>query len=329
VTQKQSTCLASWSRDGGLTWSAPLQANYGDVLFARANGDVLWLPYFLLHRSDGVGNTYQVIPRGTREIRAEPEGLVVTGWPRNDKRDPKHPEMSGFQFNGDAIPLRDGSFLATLEGTFEGDSRCSLLAARSADGVKWQVLSTVADHQTLARDGIADDGPSESSICRLKDGRIMAVFRLGSYIRYAQAFSADEGKTWSNAAWMKGPLSVQPSLATLPDGLLALSGGRPGLFVWFNAAGDGLTWEAVDLRANHNAAAPADYIHESEDITEKTAFHHYRHETSSYTQLVRIDDTHFMAIYDRGPHGGEKIEKIAPETNSLWVVRIVVRREKR
>ena len=49
--------------------------------------------------------------------------------------------------------------------------------------------------------------------------------------------------------------SVQPSLAVLPDGLVALSGGRPGLFLWLNPDdpdGTAATWRRVDVLANHN-----------------------------------------------------------------------------
>ena len=325
IYQKPTTCLASWSKNGGLTWSPSFEGFYGDILLPRPNGDVVWLPYYLYHRPDGVGNAYQVLKHGSQHIRQEPQGLTITGWPRRDKRDPKVPELFGFTFDGDAIPLKDGSYIATLYGSFEGGKRSALGVAKSSDGVHWKYLATVADENSPL-DG--EDGPSEPSLCRLKDGRIMCVFRTSSYVKYGQAFSSDEGKTWGGTRRMDGPGSVQPSLVTLSDGMVCLSGGRPGLFLWFNAAGDGLSWEQVDLRANHNRAIPEEYIHESENITEKTPFHHYRHETSSYTQTIALDDSNLLVVYDRGPHGGEKIEKISPETNSLWVVRVELKRRK-
>lgn len=320
--QKPTTCLASWSKDGGLTWSPTFQTIYGDILLPRPNGDVISLPYYLYHRPEGVGNAYQILVHGSQQIRLEQNGLSVNGWPRPDQRNPKIPDLAGFTFNGDAIPLKDGSYLATLNGFFKGGKRTALAVAKSSDGIKWQYFSTVADENSPL-DG--EDGPSEASLCRLKDGRLMCVFRTASYVKYGQAFSDDEGKTWTNVRRMDGPGSVQPSLVTLPGGTVTLSGGRPGLFLWVNTAGDGLSWEQVDLRENHNRAVPSEFIHESEDITPKTSFHHYRHETSSYTQTIAIDENHLLIVYDRGPHGGEKIDKIAPETNSLWVVRVELR----
>ena len=243
--QKPTTCLASWSKDGGLTWSPTFAGIYGDILLPRPNGDVICLPYYLYHRAGGVGNAYQVLVHGSQQIRQEPEGLTITGWPRPDKRDPKIPDLSGFTFNGDAVPLKDGSYIATLNGFFKGGKRTALGVAQSSDGVKWKYLSTVADENSPL-DG--EDGPSEASLCRLKDGRIMCVFRTASYVKYGQAFSSDEGKSWTGVRRMDGPGSVQPSLATMPDGVVSLSGGRPGIFLWLNAAGDGLTWEQVDRR---------------------------------------------------------------------------------
>lgn len=321
VYQDDLTCLASWSNDGGMSWSPPFRAKYGDVFVSRSSGDAICLPYNLFHRKEGLGNAYLLLPRGSQEPQLKREGLVVRGFPRPDQRNSKNPDASGFVFNGDVISRKDGEHLTTLYGNFEGEKRCALLAARSPDGLRWQIASTIADSNCPL---FGEDGPSEASMCRLKDGRIMAVFRLAGYTAYGQAFSDDEGQTWTVPVKMKGPFSVQPSLVTLPSGVVVLSGGRPGLFMWFNSADDGLSWEAVDLRAAHNATQPQDYIHESDNITESTPGHHYRHETTSYTQIVAVDDSHLLVIYDRGPRGGEKIDEIAPETNSLWVMRISV-----
>ena len=321
VFSRTSTASASWSTDGGLSWTEPKQSNYGDVFVARPDGETIWLPYFLYEREDGIGNSYQVLSAGSREPRLEARGCVISGFPKPDKRDPKNPDVSGFVFTGDAVPLKDGSYLAMLYGYFKGEQRCAIVLARSSDGIKWNIISVI--RETTKR---GDDGPSEASLCRLKDGRLMAVYRVGSYVAYGQSFSSDEGKTWTAPAKMNGPYSVQPSLAVLPDGTVALSGGRPGLFVWFNRVGDGVAWEPVDLRANHNKTVPEEYIHESSNITETTPFHHYRHETTSYTQIVALDDSHLLVIYDRGPHGGEKIEQITPESNSIWVARVTVKR---
>lgn len=324
--QRTPTCLTSWSRDSGRTWAAPQESPYGDIVVKRKNGDLVWLPYNLYHRPEGMGGDYRFLPAAGQAFRNETSGLVITGLPRADRRKTEHPDLAGFVFNGDSISASDHGYLATLYGTFAGDKQSALLLAHSNTGLRWHIRSIIADKNSELP---GESGPSESSLCRLKDGRLMCVFRSKSYVKYTQSFSSDDGKTWSALRQMDMPFSVQPSLVALPGGAVTLSGGRPGLYLWINATGDGLTWEPVDLRENHNRTTPADYIHESENITAETPLHHFRHETTSYTQTVMLDDTHVMVAYDRGPHGGEKIEPFSPESNSVWVVHVELQPSKR
>lgn len=126
----QPTALVSWSKDGGLTWSEPKSALYGDSNFRLPNGDHVVLPYNLYPGPDQktLIGPYQVCPKGERALRVVKEGLVVSGLPRPDKPDLKR-KVSGFVFNGSGVPLKDGGYLATLYGYFENTKRCSLLVA--------------------------------------------------------------------------------------------------------------------------------------------------------------------------------------------------------
>src|SRR6266550_2278927 len=77
------------------------------------------------------------------------------------------------------------------------------------------------------------EGPCEAALARLKDGRLLCVYRMDSGAPYGHSFSDDDGKTWTEPAAMPDDVfSVQPSLAVLKDGTIVLSGGRPGLFLW-------------------------------------------------------------------------------------------------
>ena len=55
---------------------------------------------------------------------------------------------------------------------------------------------------------------------------------------------------------------MRPSLAVMKNGTVVLSGGRPGLYAWFNADGSGKDWQRVDIMAHHNAFAPRDAMKE-------------------------------------------------------------------
>jgi len=149
-------------------------------------------------------------------------------------------------------------------------------------------------------------------MCRVKDGRLMCIFRLASNVPYGQAFSDDDGKTWSQPASVAGASSVQPALAALKSGPIVLTGGRPGLWAWFNAAGDGKDWEKLDLLKHHNACRPDDQIANPANGT------------SAYTEVVPLDDSSVLCIYDRLARGWNAIPEGSGETNSIWVVRITV-----
>ncbi|MBM4041519.1 MAG: hypothetical protein FJ290_23710 [Planctomycetes bacterium] len=64
---------------------------------------------------------------------------------------------------------RSGEYLTTLYGTFEGDGRYSLVLAESADGFRWRLRAQIAGADCPLEGG---EGPCESALCRLADGRI-------------------------------------------------------------------------------------------------------------------------------------------------------------
>jgi hypothetical protein len=306
VHTNQSTGKVCWSSDGGQTWSE-LQAALGsDSHVSLPGGDLLLLPYYLYPRKDGLGAPYQRVPRGKRELQTHKDGILVTDWPRPDRSFAPQLGLAGFVFNGQTVSLKNGSFLGTLYGYFKDTKRYSLVAAQSKDGVRWTIRSIVADDRCALPGG---EGPCEAALCRLKDGRLLCVFRMNSGAKYGQVWSSDEGKTWTQPRAMKEAFSVQPSLAVLKDGMLVISGGRPGLFAWFNPEGTGRDWQSLDIRAHHNAYVPKEPILRND-------------QTSSYTEVVAVGDNELVYIYDRIPFGWGKIPRESTETNSVWVIRL-------
>lgn len=311
---RSSTCLTAFSRDGGLTWGEPRAAVYSDAHVIVPDGGAVLLPYYLYPQADGAGGglegPQQRVRRGVDAVEAVEDRVTVTGWPRPPGSLDPNLGLGGFVFNGQTVRLNDGGYLATLYGYFEGDKRYSLVAAVSEDGVHWKVRSTVADDKCKLP---GTEGPCEAALCRLKDGRLMCVYRMGGGASYGQSYSSDEGRTWSEPASMgDGVAAVQPSLAVMPDGVIVLSGGRPGVNVWFNVDGAGKDWQPLHLPGHHNACHP------EEPINNPTG----GGDSSAYTEVVALDDTNLLYMYDRIPHGWAAIPEGSAETNSVWVMRL-------
>jgi hypothetical protein len=307
--------LVTWSRDGGLTWSEPIVANDGgQTLLHLNNGDAILLPYNLRPRTDGIGAPYNRIAAGTRSLEYVPSGVLVTGWPGRVKIVVPGLDMASFSFNGQTLQRRDGSYLATVYGELVDPPGYRIFAVTSTDGVHWSIQTQIAD-KTCGLPG--KEGPNESALLRLNDGRILCVFRLGSRSNYGQCWSKDEGNTWSSPMGVEGVFSVQPSLATRTDGVIALSGGRPGLYLWLNADGSGRTWQRIDMQAHHNGCHPGEAIAVYSD-------HNHQQQTSAYTEVVAVDDQHFLYLYDRVPNGWREIPEEMEDANSVWLVRVRV-----
>lgn len=305
-----------WSRDGGLTWSEPqVSCDGGQTLLHLHAGDSIMLPYDLRPRPDGIGAPHNIIPAGQRVFDYVPTGVVITGMPAPVPLILPGLDVVSYSFNGQTLWLEDGTYLATAYGHFEGDERDSIVAVESTDGANWSVRSIVADASCPVP---GRGGPSESAICRLQDGRIMCVFRVESKFPFGQTFSSDEGRSWTPAAAMPGVFSVQPSLAVMADGAIALSGGRPGLYLWLNADGAGLRWQQIDILAHHNSCLPQEPITYSEDLS--------RQQTTAYTEVVALDEKTLLYIYDRAPNGWRRIPEDMNDTNSVWLVRATVER---
>jgi hypothetical protein len=305
VHTKASVHWATWSGDGGLTWSELKQSGSGHTRVQLSTGEVLLLPYYLYPRPGGMGANYWLVPLGKQEIVPRDEEVIVTGLPRPDHSVATQLGMAGFVFCGRAAALKDGTYLAPLYGYFEGDRRYSLVAAQSPDGIHWRFRSTIADPNA----GFGGEGPCEGTLCRLANGQLLCVFRNAGGAPYGQTHSSDEGKTWDKPVLMKDHRSVEPSLLVMRDRTVVLSGGRPGLFLGIDQDGNGSHWETIDVAAHHNACRPGEPILRSEH-------------TSAYTELVALDERAALLIYDRIPHGWRAIPKDSADTNTVWVVRL-------
>ena len=313
------------SRDGGLSWDEPrVIGDSGAAHVKLPDGSIVILPYYLRPRPAGMGAPCNVIS-ANGDLSMLPSGVEVSGWPRPTKVILPEVGLCGFVFNGQVLRGQKGEYLATLYGTFEGDERYSLVMVESADGFHWRWRSLIGAAD-CALEGT--EGPCESAICRLADGRLMCIFRLASFVNYGQTFSADDGHTWSAAVNIPAG-SVEPSLAVLPMGPIALSGGRSGIYVWLNADGSGHDWQPIDIVRAHNAVCrPADRIeHDAHNAWQAVDVMRHAGVTgfsSCYTELAVLDEQTLLLIYDRVGYGWHPIPDDSDETKSVWVMQIRV-----
>jgi hypothetical protein len=307
-----------FTKDGGITWSQPIETSYGEMAISRPDGSTLLLSYYLRLESPDCarGQAYRV-PKDQERVEAIEEPLQVSGWPRNigpldaELGNPRAEwKLASFVFNGQSVLAKDGkTHLATLYGRFAGTKRFSLVLAESPDGLKWKIRSVIADEKCKLA---GKEGPCESALVRLKDGRLFCVFRLDSAVDFGHCFSDDDGQTWSEPKNLTGTFSVQPSLSVSPQGMLLLSGGRPGLFLWLDRQGDAVRWDKIDLAKHHNQWVKEEPI--------LKAIAGFDSNTSAYTEVRWLDEQRFVVVYDRLGNGWNAIPANSKATNSIWVV---------
>jgi hypothetical protein len=252
--------------------------------------------------------------------------------------------QASFVFDGQTVTLQDGKYLVTLNGWLDQPGlkdgafevwglgfKTSVVGAESEDGLHWKIRSVIADEKWKLSGA---EGPNEASLCRLKDGRLLCVFRsYGWGLIYGQTWSSDEGKTWSEPIYSSWAWSVDPRLAVVKDGTVVLSGGRPGVLMWFSADGSGKDWQVIDLVDHHNAFHPEDPIARYSPAP-GAAFYADAGGSTGYTEVATLDDSHVLCVYDKSPLGTETRMRgemlTAPENKSsadagdnwsVWAVR--------
>lgn len=243
-------CADKRSSDGGRTWHGPT-GGFGVGGAQLTGGDTLGLEYRCLPL-EGREGWYQTArfcstDGGHHFAKTQAEFFVPEA-----KAAQGHALHRGPLFMRSIIERKNGSLVALMAGWFKSDTAlCPYgrgrpysrsYACESTDGGRtWRYLATLGYAQ------IGSEGYNEGSMRRLPDGDWLAVLRTGNAsdancqdnpIMWTR--SGDEGRTWSEPA-RTGVQGAFPSLAVLPDGVVAMSYGRPGAMVVFSTD-DGRTW---------------------------------------------------------------------------------------
>lgn len=138
-----------------------------------------------------------------------------------------------------------GEWLTTLYYMTERDPRQRrLVLIRSMDqGQSWEEYGIIAAIQPREAPWpwMGKEGPNEAALVRLPKGRLYCLFRTGNGGYLGEAWSQDDGKTWS-APVSTGFLGVAPRLRLMSNGLLACTFGRPGPVTIMFSSDEGREW---------------------------------------------------------------------------------------
>lgn len=244
-------CGGYWavqSADGGRTWSAVasdvlrvLSGCSSGNLLELGDGTLLGTYTFMINTVRGSAQGQELIVfRSPDQGRTwQTELAPVTGLAQCDPFwGDGH--LAGTFYNS-LLELPDGALLLFGLSWFKGDTRYRTVVYRSEDaGRSFRYLSTVADETFLA----IPDLPfslCEPGVVHLPSGELLCFLRSVEYAPIYRAVSADEGRTWSRPE-KAGVSGILPNPVLLSNGVLALSHGRPGVWVSFSEDGRGDWW---------------------------------------------------------------------------------------
>src|SRR5207248_883623 len=117
-----------------------------------------------------------------------------------------------------------------------------VLFSSSNYGANWTRRSTIASYTSDPAIAMGPEGPSEGSVVRLDNGKLLSVFRSGQTFPTTDinatsppimwALSPDDGLSWTTPKTL-GVAGTFPLLHKMPDGSAALTYGRYGAKVMF------------------------------------------------------------------------------------------------
>lgn len=163
---------------------------------------------------------------------------------------------------------------------------------------------TWIEKSLVAYDPNLPGGFNESTLIRLKDGRLYTVMRTGAELYHT--WSEDLGKTWYKPEPLKlidsdiKPKKVWPVCRTLEDGTLILVYGRPGKHIIFDPSGTGTMWQGhFDLHQWELETQKIMGVDENLRLRGDTGNKCIRYwDSSDYLGLVIIGPREMLVFYD-------------------------------
>ncbi len=307
-----------WTTDGGLTWAVgknpfiwvdgppkhTVQAKAGESIVwhsgfrqnrVRTAAGVVLLYEMNLHYADQVGG----ISVFENRVVWSSDGVTMHGPETAQYYAPLR--MLAAWPNSRGVLLPDGEILVTVFGLIaeekRGNANFSLVLYKSADGGRSFVYqSTIANPEMVPW---GTEGANEADMVLLPNGDLLCVARTSGASQQVDvggmllARSRDKGKTWERKNI--GFAGADPHLQLLQNGVLALTYGRPDLYLAFSEDG-GHTWRKK-IKLNRNGELTTGYVDMVEVAPNRLLLtydlwnvgHQGKKVVAIFTQLVDVD----------------------------------------
>jgi len=320
------------SEDNGRTWSEPVDnVPRGDCLYSFDDGELFELDVVGVQDPNDLetavyygawsypGRVNDVVRHEFVRVHvpsARPTALsrMISGYPtcrwwplwntlwgREDmSADEIH--ISGPAFT-DALALDDERLLAVAYGVdrHSDAGRTSVWTMESSDRSRtWEETGVAASSEAMGME------PNETTLVRLKDGRLYAMMRVDGGppgTGFYHIWSSDEGRTWTAPEPMHlvdedhRPGVAWPRAVVLDDGTLVMVYGRPVRNVIFDPTGTGTQWQGrLDLTAFEKETQALLGVPEGQRIRRPGGNREW--DSSDYLGVVTDGPRQLIVVYD-------------------------------
>lgn len=273
------------SRDNGKTWKEKItNPDFYITSMVEKNGTLYGVVYFTYPESPDKEKMVYWTSKDMGKTWTKHEGVVYAPEGRHFAVHRK--VWSSMLFHRGMQVMEDGSIQGLMYGYFDGEEKYTSVWVRSDDNcASWKMSSIVATGPKIDTFSRAQ-GYCEPTFAQVKDGSILCVMRIGSYLPLFQCRSYDKGRTWSKPEALPGlsmeaSQSVDAHLLLMKNGILALTYGRPHDRIAFSRDGSGYKWDGSLIT--------------------------YDGETTGYSGIVETAPGKLLQIADQGRTGAKEM----------------------
>lgn len=267
-----------WSFDNGHSWAKGPRGPDDETVLDFGNGEILSIYPTTHKRADGKYGLAQRRSLDNWATVSEEEAIVDTPLATSMIGDDGKTQPGGLMLHHGIMPLKDGSLMATMYGTYADDRELAqgypasmnmrkvrTVVVFSPDkGRTWDRPVTVAYDKMLARGAdpdasvktlalipaITQEGFSEAHLVRAPNDDILCIMRTGGRLSFAEApvfptpmylaRTSDEGRTWTSPIQFVDR-GTTPEFLTLENKIIVGAYARPNGWLIFSTD-NGRTW---------------------------------------------------------------------------------------